>query len=106
MLRLALRRPPQGDWLPAGRVTAAALPTWLSGRGAARSLRTLGQDLELCGGPGGIGRLAGQAVVCSQTPKFCPLFHSTGELITTAPAAVPVVVSMTWWVVHGPRRVP
>jgi hypothetical protein len=38
---------------------------------------------------------AGYAVVRSQTPKFWPLFHSTGELITTAPAVVPVVVSVT-----------
>jgi hypothetical protein len=39
--------------------------------------------------------------VRSQTPKFWPLFRSTGELITTAPAAVPVAVSMTWQAVHG-----
>jgi len=61
-------------------------------------------------GPGvarpGIVPAPGQAVVRSQTPKFWPLFHSTGELITTAPADVPVVVSMTWLVVHGPRSVP
>jgi hypothetical protein len=34
--------------------------------------------------------------VRSQTPKFWPLFHNSGELTTTAPADVPVVVSMTW----------
>jgi hypothetical protein len=54
----------------------------------------------------GIVPLAGQAVVRNQTPKFWPFFHSTGELVTGAPAGVPVVVSMTWLVVHGPRSVP
>ncbi len=57
------------------------------------------------GRPGSMA-LPGYAVVRSQAPKFWPLFHSTGELITTTPAGVPVVVSMTWWVVHGPRSVP
>jgi hypothetical protein len=78
---------------PAEPVADKTAATWdtMPGRGVARP---------------GIGPAPGQAVVRSQTPKFWPLFHSTGELITTAPADVPVVVSMTWLVVHGPRSVP
>ncbi len=81
-------------------------PVWVSA--AARPVRREAHNTmpgRPVGRPG-IVPLPGHAVVRSQTPKFWPLFHSTGELITTAPAEVPVVVSMTWWVVHGPRSVP
>ncbi len=46
----------------------------------------------------------GQAVVRSHTPKFAPLFHSTGAFAITAPPDVPEVVAMTWLVRHGPAR--
>ncbi len=42
----------------------------------------------------------------SQTPKFWPLLERTEALITVAPAAVPVVVSVYWLVAQGPRMVP
>src|ERR1035437_5384779 len=42
----------------------------------------------------------------SQAPKVWPLAERAAVVITGAPAAVPVVVSVYWLAAQGPRMVP